>query len=351
VDERRRREPGCRVRILEIGAGTGATSEPVFAALRTRESAVEEYVFTDISKAFLTVAQKALADRPSYLRYEAFDIEVPAAQQGIALDRYDLVIASNVVHATKDIAQSLRNVKAVLRTNGLLLLNELTTNSWFHHLTFGLLDGWWRFEDREIRIPGGPALRPEDWQGVLEAEGFRSVLFPAEAAHAFGQQVVVAESDGFVRQEAVHAPSLLPEHAAAEAPRSGQQRAPRRGLDPTAAGLAELMAGPREAAAETLLLHLRLRVAETLGAEEASLDSRSRPFAGVLLGELGMDSLSSNSLRNTLRQELGVDVAVHRILGERVDGIVGALYEQLLLKLVSNETRIAAGEETETFVF
>ena len=35
---------------------------------------------------------------------------------------------------------------------------------------------------------------------MLEEEGLRSVWFPAEAAHDLGQQIIVAESDGVVRQ-------------------------------------------------------------------------------------------------------------------------------------------------------
>jgi polyketide synthase PksM len=119
----------------------------------------------------------------------------------------------------------------------------------------------------------------------------------------------------------------------------------------TASGIAGVMARPREVAAGHLLVHLRRRVAETLGVAEATLDSRSRPFAGALLGEFGMDSLSSNSLRNTLRRELGVDVPVQRILGDRAHAIAGALYEQLLLQRVSNEPRREDDGDSETFVF
>ncbi len=117
------------------------------------------------------------------------------------------------------------------------------------------------------------------------------------------------------------------------------------------AEVAEGMGAPREAAASRLLAYLRLRVAEILGVDEASLDSRSRPFADALLGEFGMDSLSSNSLRNALRQEVGVDVPVQRIIGEKVHRIVDALYEQLLLKHVTQDSRPEEGEESETFVF
>ena len=35
----------------------------------------------------------------------------------------------------------------------------------------------------------------------MEDEGFRSVHFPAEKAHKFGLQIIIAESDGIIRQK------------------------------------------------------------------------------------------------------------------------------------------------------
>jgi polyketide synthase PksM len=358
VEERRRRDPRARVRILEIGAGTGATSEVVFEALRDLADGVGEYTFTDLSRAFLARAKKTLASRPAYLRYETFDAEAPPGGQGIEAGSYDLVIATNVLHATRNIRRTLRNAKALLKADGLLVLNEIADNSLFHHLTFGLLDGWWLFEDSELRAPGGPALRPETWRMVLEQEGFRSVRFPAEAAHAAGQQVIIAErgaerdaeSDGvLLRSPGAQAVPHQAERGTPVEPGNGRV-APARLLDGTPDGIAELMALPKETAIERLRGHLQQRAAETLSVDPATLDSRSRPFSDALLGEFGMDSLSSNSLRNTLRRDLGVDIAVQQIIAEKVRFLVGDLYEQLLLKYVSHAPRHEDGE-TETFVF
>jgi hypothetical protein len=270
---------------------------------------------------------------------------MPPALQEIAPGSYDVVVATNVLHATKDIRRTLRNAKAALKANGLIVLNEISTNSLFHHLTFGLLDGWWLFADPELRLPGGPALGPETWRAVLAQEGFRSVFFPAETVHGSGQQVIVAESDGFVRQSSgLDSPLQQEEEDAAEEPWSS-------GDDATAVENAVVMAGPRDVATGRLLAYLRRRVAEALCVDPATLDSRSRPFADALLGEFGMDSLSANSLRNTVRRELGVDIAVQRIIAEKVHHLVEALYELLLLKQVSNEPRPEGAGEMETFVF
>lgn len=188
------------IRILEVGAGTGGTSAMVFEKLKPYQKYIQEYLYTDISKAFLMHAEKEYGNENPYLTYKLFNVELPIAGQGIDEGGFDIVIATNVLHATKSIRQTLRNVKAVMKTNGLIMLNELSCNSIFLHLTFGLLDGWWLYEDSALRIPGCPAIAPETWRTVLENEGFRSAFFPAEEAHNLGQQIIVAESDGIVRQ-------------------------------------------------------------------------------------------------------------------------------------------------------
>ena len=139
-----------------------------------------------------------------YLVTKVFDVEKPIKEQGISANYYDLVIAANVLHATKNIRHTLRNAKATLRKHGLLVLNEMSTKNLFCHLTFGLLEGWWLYEDEALRITGSPVLSSASWTDVLTEEGFNSITFPAllvtKSAHDFGQQIVLAESNGIVRQ-------------------------------------------------------------------------------------------------------------------------------------------------------
>lgn len=90
-----------------------------------------------------------------------------------------------------------------MKHNGLLLLNEMAGNSLFPHITFGLLEGWWLYEDPALRIPGCPGLYPNKWKEALESEGFESVFFPAEAAHDLSHQIIAASSNGVVRRMAM----------------------------------------------------------------------------------------------------------------------------------------------------
>ena len=187
---------GQALRILEIGAGTGGTTATLIEALRPWQQGIEEYCYSDISQAFLRHAQVHFAPRAPYLRTAIFDVDKPCAEQGIDPQRYDLVIATNVLHATADLRRTLQNAKSALRQGGLLVLNEISDRSLFTHLTFGLLEGWWLHNDTALRIPGCPGLYPERWRHLLQAQGFERIAFPAAPSHGLGQQIIVAASDG-----------------------------------------------------------------------------------------------------------------------------------------------------------
>ncbi len=200
IEARRNQDSTASIRILEIGAGTGGTSAGLFNRLKPYESSVVEYCYTDLSKAFLMHAEQEYGPTTKYLNYRLLNIEKALKPQGIELGAYDVVIATNVLHATMNIRNTLRNAKAALKGNGLLLLNEMLGSSLFTHLTFGLLEGWWLFEDKALRMTGTPALGPESWQRALEDEGFRHIFFPSIVSKPSGQQIIVAESDGLIRQ-------------------------------------------------------------------------------------------------------------------------------------------------------
>jgi len=199
IQERKRLRSAAALTILEVGAGTGATTVAVLDKLAATGQSLNEYRFTDVSRLFLDDAGRRLASRVSFLQTQRFDIEISATEQGLPLAAYDFVIAANVVHATARVRVSLRNIKALLKHNGVLLLNELSAKTSFNHLTFGLLEGWWRYEDGALRIPGSPLLNPDAWVRVLGEEGFRKIAQPTAQSPGLGQQLFVAESDGFVR--------------------------------------------------------------------------------------------------------------------------------------------------------
>ncbi|MBX3711493.1 MAG: SDR family NAD(P)-dependent oxidoreductase [Lysobacter sp.] len=303
------RAPGTRLRMLEIGAGTGATTVGILAKLGPYADRIDEYCYTDLSKAFLFHAETHYAPGAPYLRTRLFDVEKPLSTQGIDPGSYDVVIAANVIHATRNIRNTIRNAKALLRRDGLLLMNEVSDHSISGHVTFGLLDGWWLNEDEEVRIPGSPGLYPERWQEVLSTEGFHVVLFPCRDAHFAGQQIVAAFADGVVRQRrAAVAPAARlasPPPRALPAPRPV---APARPVPSVAAPVAPIVSAAAQAA-PIARSHASLRdetvrfckqvIGRALKLAEHEID------AGEPLERYGIDSIIVGLVNQELHRQFG----------------------------------------------
>ncbi|MEA3213201.1 MAG: hypothetical protein QOE70_6258 [Chthoniobacter sp.] len=161
---------GRIVRVLEIGAGTGGTTSHVLRSLPAEQA---EYVFTDVSGAFLSRAEQKFSAYP-FVRYQLLDIEQPPDQQGFELHQFDLILATDALHATRDLRQTLAHVQQLLSSDGLLLLLELHKSSRFGYFIFGLTEGWWRFADPELRLKS-PLLGRRQWLDLLQNTGFAEV--------------------------------------------------------------------------------------------------------------------------------------------------------------------------------
>lgn len=174
------------LKILEIGAGTGGTTTMILPLIEEFEEYIT-YFFTDLSRSFLNRAKKKYAANRSFMRYEILDIENLKLHQ----ERYDIIVATNVLHATKSIGNTLKSVNSLLDKKGVIVLNETTEKSPFLTMVFGLLDGWWLYTDREIRISGAPMVSKKSWTKTLENSGM--VTLSAEEQLDLGQAVIVAQ--------------------------------------------------------------------------------------------------------------------------------------------------------------
>ncbi len=187
-------------RILEIGAGTGGTSVGVLAGLSGFDDRVH-YDYTDVSSAFTRHGTRQFGATYPFARFAVLDIERDPAAQGFEPGSYDVVIAANVLHATRDLASTLTHSRALLKPGGRLLLHEQTTLESFLTVTFGWLEGWWRFVgDAEATRAGdqGPLLTPAQWTSALQLAGFDgvSMLAANDAAtrHVMAASAVSAAS-------------------------------------------------------------------------------------------------------------------------------------------------------------
>ncbi|MDM0053601.1 type I polyketide synthase [Variovorax sp. J22R115] len=191
---------GRRLRVLEIGAGTGGTTAALLDALPAERT---DYLCTDVSPRFMTAARAQFADR-AFMRFKAFDIERDPAEQGFADEpAFDLIVAANVLHATRDLSVALRHARRLAAPGALLLLIEGTAPICTIDLIFGLTDGWWRFADDALR-PDYPLIGAPEWIALLERSGFRDA---ASLALPDAQWGVLARQALIVARAAETAPS------------------------------------------------------------------------------------------------------------------------------------------------
>ncbi|MEW9516097.1 methyltransferase [Streptomyces tubercidicus] len=104
-----RRAPG-RVRVVELGGGSGATTE-VLHGLGT------DYTFTDVSPLYTGAAAERFGVRTAQL-----DVDADFTAQGFPAGGADLVVAANVLHNATDIPAALRRVRRLLAPGGTLLV-------------------------------------------------------------------------------------------------------------------------------------------------------------------------------------------------------------------------------------
>jgi SAM-dependent methyltransferase len=196
-------DPSKPIKIIEAGAGTGGTSLSILKAIEKYATIHDvEYIYTDISPAFLEHGINNYKKNYDFVDFTAFDINKSPVRQNLQIDSANIIIASNVMHATSCIENSLLNLKILLKTNGLLVINEVTELQSFLTLTFGLTDSWWQYEDNENRIEGSPLVRKDKWKHLLRKCGFKNIKFfgneetLTDVRSISGQTIIAAESDG-----------------------------------------------------------------------------------------------------------------------------------------------------------
>lgn len=90
------------LRILEIGAGTGAGTERILDACLCNKGTsgeylrVADYTYTDIAPSFLDAARVRFQAFAHSMKFATLDIERDPRDQGFKVGYYDIIIASNV---------------------------------------------------------------------------------------------------------------------------------------------------------------------------------------------------------------------------------------------------------------
>jgi acyl transferase domain-containing protein/thioesterase domain-containing protein/acyl carrier protein len=300
---------GRRLRILEVGGGQGLLTWPLVEALA---GADVEYHFTDLGKVFVDDARHRAAEMglDELMRFGTFDASRDPVAQGYDLQSFDLVVAYNVLHATRDVVATVRQLATLLVPGGTMAWVEVVKARRWDTLTWGLAEGWWYYDDA-VRAES-PLLALDRWVDLTREQGFLDVeAYPRTPTGRAGSD---------------HGLILARGRQASFATSPGASPAPRR--EPRA---------PRGSHGPASLLQPRPELRTPHVAPRDETERRIAAICGELLGvenigvhddffELGADSLITLRITDRIRQELGREVPAHAAFrGSTVERMARAL--------------------------
>lgn len=156
---------------LSQGAGTGGATKSV---LETIGSTMSSYTYTDISAGFFNKASELFSGYAEKMIFKTLDVEKDPTTQGYQAHSYDILLASNVLHATVSLQKTLENARKLLKPGGYLLMLEITNQgpTRFGNVMAGL-PGWWLGVDDGRKW--APTVTPTHWHRSLRRSGFAGV--------------------------------------------------------------------------------------------------------------------------------------------------------------------------------
>ncbi|MFA7431646.1 MAG: SDR family NAD(P)-dependent oxidoreductase, partial [Rhodospirillaceae bacterium] len=193
-----------RLRVLEIGAGTGGLSRRLLAVLPPQGVSL---VVTDRDEDALARLDGEIGAHPG-VSVERLDILDP----DLAFGRFDIVVASGLLQTVDRPLAALEAMAGLAAPQGLVLVADAAPAAWLD-MTFGLDPAWWRRYSDDLALP--PLMDAETLADFAAVAGLddavavevggavvmtgRSGLMVSRAAPAVdaaGPWCVVADDDG-----------------------------------------------------------------------------------------------------------------------------------------------------------
>lgn len=153
------------------------------------------YTYTDISTGFFETAQEVFSAYSDKMIFKTLDVEKDIVQQGYTEGTYDLVVASLVLHATKDLNRTLTNTRRLLKPGGQLIILEVSNNDVCRvGFLMCALPGWW-LGQADGRVLS-PCVSTLDWHTALLESGFTGIdsSTPEHDAIPYPLAVIVSQA-------------------------------------------------------------------------------------------------------------------------------------------------------------
>lgn len=175
-------------RIVEVGAGTGATTE---AALAQLKGAHIDYLYTDVTSFFIPSARERFSQ--DGVRFGLLDLDKDYRKQGFLPNNTDVIICAGILNSVQDPSLALQALAQLLAPNGWLLFTEPTSDLPEILLTQGFM----MVPATGNRHDGAsPLATAQSWRERISASGGEVKIELPETVHPvapFGMMMMAAQ--------------------------------------------------------------------------------------------------------------------------------------------------------------
>ncbi|KAM0255274.1 hypothetical protein ACHAQJ_005929 [Trichoderma viride] len=171
------------LRVLELGAGSGAATTRILQHLRHNkgQNLFSRYVFADASTGLINAAKERFTGVTN-LEFASLNIGRDLVDQGFGDEEFDLIISSSFLHTTANVAKGLDNIRKLLAPKGRLIVQEPAPGQTWTKFILGTLPSWWSGHDDDR--PNEPFMSRESWTERLKTAGFNQPEFVENPGHS-----------------------------------------------------------------------------------------------------------------------------------------------------------------------
>lgn len=152
----------------------GEATKSIYKAITDHGGAKPSYTYTDSSSSTLKKAAEVFNMYGDNMTFKVLDMEQSPATQGYEPHSYDIIVGSNVLHATSSLQKMLESARHLLKPGGYLVLLEPTDNNPIRFTTImgGLPDWWLGVHDGRKYTP---TVTTGVWHSTLRKTGFGGI--------------------------------------------------------------------------------------------------------------------------------------------------------------------------------